>query len=324
MALHPNLNSLAYFEAVARLGRVTLAATELGVSSAAISQQLKALEEQYGVLLFRRENRRLTLTLDGEMLFQATTSALQMIRGAQATIRRQHNSHNLTLRVSPTFGVRWLSMRLKRFIDANPDWGLHVDAAPDFTNFETEVVDLDLRYGTGAWDGLYSECIIRDLVLPMCSPDYLAELQATGGTPAEQLARARIIRCVKSLYQWDIWLARHGIDRPEEKRQLRFDRSSMVIDLARQGGGVILESMTLAFEDLKRGTLVPFSPVFQAVEFPAYWIVCPLRHTNRRIVRLFSDWVREEGRAHDTQAQAILAAYGCTHRPVEEMELILG
>ncbi|MCH4813762.1 LysR substrate-binding domain-containing protein [Oceaniovalibus sp. ACAM 378] len=324
MALNPNLNSLAYFEAVARLGRVTLAATELGVSSAAISQQIKALEGQYGVMLFRRVNRRLTLTLNGEMLFQATTSALQLIRGAQATIREQHDTYNLKLRVSPTFGVHWLSNRLKRFIDTHPDWGLRVDATPDFTNFETEVVDLDLRYGTGAWNDLYSECIIHDLVMPLCSPDYLAQLQAGGGTTAEQLGRARIIRCMKALYQWEIWMVRHGVEHVEKLPKLRFDRSSMVIDLARQGAGVILESMTLALDDLKRGTLVPFSPVFPAVQFPAYWIVCPPRHTNRRIVRLFSEWVREEAREHEEQAQAILAAYGCTHRPVEEMELVLG
>lgn len=324
MALHPNLNSLAYFEAVARLGRVTVAAAELGVSPAAVSQQLKTIEEQYGVRLFQRDKRRLALTLDGEILFQTATSALQLIRGAQAVIQRQHDTHNLTIRVSPTFGVRWLSNRIKRFLDGNPDWGLHVDAAPDFTNFETETVDLDLRYGTGAWDGLYAECIIKDLVMPMCSPGYLAELRAEGGTPAEQLSRARLIRCVKALYQWDLWLPRNGVERALDMRQLRFDRSSMVIDLARQGGGVILESMTLTMDDLHRGTLVPFSEYFPAVEFPAYWIVCPVRHTSRRKVRLFTEWIRSEAQENDRQARSLLSAYGCTYRPVEEMELVLG
>ncbi len=321
MALNPNLNSLAYFEAVARLGKITLAATELGVSSAAISQQLRALEEQYGVMLFRRENRRLTLTLDGEMLFQATSSALQMIRGAQATIRRQRNTYEFSIRVSPTFGVRWLSSRLKDFIDAHPDWNMRIDAAPDFTNFDTEMVDLDLRYGPGTWDGLHAECFISDLILPMCSPSYLEEMKSRGATAQEQLAQATTIRCVKSLYQWELWLARHGIERAEEKRQLRFERSSMVIDLARQGGGVILESMTLAAKELKRGTLVPFSPSFPAVQLPTYWIVCPHRHTNRRIVRTFTEWLRNEARHHEAQVQAILAGYGCSYRPIEEMEL---
>lgn len=139
---------------------------------------------------------------------------------------------------------------------------MRVDAAPDFTNFDTEMVDLDLRYGPGTWDGLFAECVISDLILPMCSPGYLEEIRSTGSTSQEQLARATTIRCVKSLYQWELWLVRHGIERAEEKRQLRFDRLSMVIDLARQGGGVILESMTLTVDDLKRGTLVPFSPVF--------------------------------------------------------------
>ncbi|WQO99416.1 LysR family transcriptional regulator [Sinorhizobium meliloti] len=79
MPINPNLNSLAYFEAVARTGRVSLAAAELGVSAAAVSQQLKQLEEQWGVRLFRRKDRRLSLTIDGELLFQTTTSAFRMI-----------------------------------------------------------------------------------------------------------------------------------------------------------------------------------------------------------------------------------------------------
>lgn len=322
MAAPVNLNSLTYFEAVARLGRVSYAAEELGVSSAAVSQQLRLLQEQYGVLLFRSEKRRLTLTQDGEMLFQATTNALRLIRGASDAILRQRGNQSLMIRVSPTFGVRWLSGRIGGFLDCCPEWDIRVDAAPEFSNFMTETVDVDIRYGLGAWDGLYCECIIRDLVLPMCSPDYLASLQ--GGSPLEMLSHARLIRCVKAMYQWDFWLARHGVEAPLEDRQLRFDRSSMVIDLARQGQGVILESTTLAMDDLEKGTLVPLSSLFPAVEFPAYWIVCPLRHTSRRVVRLFSEWIKKEGREHDDRARALLTSYDCKIRPLEEDDFILG
>jgi LysR family transcriptional regulator, glycine cleavage system transcriptional activator len=320
LPISPNLNSLAYFEAVARTGRVSLAAEELGVSTAAVSQQLKQLEEQWGVKLFRRTERRLSLTIDGEMLFQTTTTAFRMIRGARSAVLRQHNSRQLNIRSSPSFAVRWLTPRLKCFLDENPEWGVRIDATPEFSNFDTEAIDLDLRYGSGAWDGLYTECIINDFVLPMCSPDYRSRMQSVSDDPIRQFAQARLIHSVKALYQWDVWLVVHGIEPPTEQAPLRFDRSSMAIQLARDGAGVVLDSATLAQEDLERGTLVPFSPVFDVVEFPAYWITSPVRHTSRRSVMLFTDWIRKQGAAFDLSARAMLADLGCSLRPAREEE----
>ncbi|MDW9449594.1 LysR family transcriptional regulator [Sinorhizobium meliloti] len=320
MPINPNLNSLAYFEAVARTGRVSLAAAELGVSAAAVSQQLKQLEEQWGVRLFRRKDRRLSLTIDGELLFQTTTSAFRMIRDARSAVLRQRNSRQLTMRSSPSFAVRWLTPRLKSFLDANPDWGVRVDATPDFSDFETEVIDLDLRYGSGAWEGLRTECIISDFVLPMCSPDYRDRLRSVSGDPVLQFAQARLIHSVKALYQWDVWLVVHNIDPPTEQAPLRFDRSSMAIQLARDGAGIVLDSATLAQEELERGSLVPLSTAFEVVEFPAYWIVCPSRHINRRPVRLFTDWIRMEGTKFDQSARALLEKLGCRLRLAKDGE----
>ncbi|MEO9339632.1 LysR substrate-binding domain-containing protein [Mesorhizobium sp. SB112] len=320
MPINPNLNSLAYFEAVARTGRVSLAAAELGVSAAAVSQQLKQLEEQWGVLLFRRKDRRLSLTIDGEMLFQTTTTAFRMIRGARSAVLRQGNNRQLNLRCSPSFAVRWLTPRLKGFLDANPEWGVRVDATPEFSDFDTEVMDLDLRYGSGAWERLHTECIINDFVLPMCSPEYRDRLRAVNDDPALLFSQARLIHSVKTLYQWDVWLVVHGIDPPTEQAPLRFDRSSMAIQLARDGAGIVLDSATLAQEDLERGTLVPLSTAFDVVEFPAYWAVCPTRHTNRRTVRLFTDWIRAESKEFDKSARALLKKLGCRLRIAREEE----
>ena len=91
---------------------------------------------------------------------------------------------------------------------------------------------------------------------------------------------------------------------------LRFDRSSMALQLASDGEGVVLESTTLAIKELKEGTLVPFSPAFPVIRLPAYWIVCPHRHLNWRIVTIFADWMMEEGKVHEKEARAILDATG--------------
>jgi LysR family transcriptional regulator, glycine cleavage system transcriptional activator len=320
MPLNPNLNSLAYFEAVARTGRVTDAAAELGVSTAAVSQQLKQLEEQWGVKLFRRQDRRLFLTLDGERLFQTTTAAFRMIRGARTAVLRKSDSRQLSLRSSPSFAVRWLTPRLKDFLDQNSDVGIRVDASPDFTDFETEAMDLDTRYGSGNWPGLHSECIVSDYVLPLCSPDYRDQLRRLTDDPREQMAAARLLHSVKALYQWDLWLAVHGIDMPDEPAPLRFDRSSMAIPLACDGAGVLLDSVTLAYDELRQGTLVPMSTVFPAVEFPAYWAICPPRHMNRRIVRLFIEWLRIHGDTFQANARGMLQGFGCSIRMAEAGE----
>ena len=110
-----NLKATEYFEAVARLGTVTKAAEELGVSPSAVSQQIRLLEAQFGVKLFRREKRRLRLTLDGDRLFQTTTQAFGALRNARNAIARQRDTRSLTIRVSPSFGVRWLGPRIAGF-----------------------------------------------------------------------------------------------------------------------------------------------------------------------------------------------------------------
>lgn len=317
-----NLKATEYFEAVARLGSVTKAAAELGVSPSAVSQQLSGLETQLGVKLFRREKQRLILTLDGDRLFQTTTQAFSAIRNARSAITHQRDLRTLTIRVSPSFGVRWLGPRVGAFAAENPDWAIRIDATPDFTAFETETVDLDLRYGLGTWSGLSTTDVMHDLVLPMCSPAYLEMLRAHSDDPTLQLQQARLIDSVKTLFRWDLWLAAQRIDLPHLAYPLRFDRSSMSIEMAKQGGGICLESVTLCLGELQRGELVPFCPDYPVLDFAAYWLVCPPRHFSRRIVKRFADWLTALAQTHDAEAREALRRYGCTLREGAATELI--
>ena len=309
-----NLKGTEYFEAVARLGTVTKAAKELEVSPSAVSQQLGQLESQFGVKLFRREKRRLILTLEGDRLFQTLTQAFGAIRNARSAITHQRAVRNLTIRVSPSFGVRWLGPRIASFAAENPDWNIRVDATPDFSAFETELVDFDLRYGHGGWAGLSEQCLLHDFVLPMCSPAYLEELRGYSDDPKEQLRRARLIDSVKMLFRWDLWLASNRIEVPDLTYPFRFDRSSMAIELAKQSGGIALDSVTLCLPELLRGELVPFCTDFAVIDFPAYWFVCPPRHLNRRIVRRFADWIEAACADHEAQMRGFLEGSGCTFR----------
>ena len=317
-----NLKATEAFEAVARLGTVTKAAAELAVTPSAVSQQIRVLEAQFGTRLFRREKQRLRLTLDGDRLFQTITHAFSAIRNARGAVAGQRAMRGIAIRVSPSFGVRWLGPRIADFAAANPDWAIRVDATPDFTAFETEAIDLDLRYGAGGWAGLAVHGLMRDFVLPMCAPSTLERLRGAADDAAGMLAAARLIDSTKAIYRWDIWLALNGIELPSPAYPFRFDRSSMSIELAKEGGGVALDSATLCLPELERGALVPLLPGLPVVEFPAYWLVCPSQHFNRRIVSRFSDWIAERCAGHEAAVRAVLEARGCGFREGSAADLL--
>ncbi|MEE2763260.1 MAG: LysR family transcriptional regulator [Pseudomonadota bacterium] len=300
MSRDPSLNGMIYFEAVARHGRVARAADDLKVSPSAVSQQIKLLEEMLGVSLFRREKRQLSLTLEGEQLFTAATSAFGLLRNARQTISRQRESHQLIMRTMPSFGVRWLSPKLAGFIRQNPEWDLRIDASPDPSNFDREVVDFDIRYGPSSWEGLHCELLLSDYVMPLCSPQYREQLQQEFGPDEHQIIEnARLIDSVRAVIQWDNWFASHRISRSLSSAALRFDRSSMALEQAVNHVGVVLEATTLAHKELLDGSLVPLTPTLGAVRFPAYWIVSPSRHQSRKLVQVFKHWITKEAEQHD-------------------------
>lgn len=305
-----NLNSMAYFEAVARLGQVAKAAAELGVSPSAVSQQVRAIEQQFGVKLFRREGRRLILTMEGERLYRAATQAFHILRDARATILRQREQRQLILRVSPSFGAVWLAPRLTDFLTRHDGWDMRIDATPDLSDFQTEAVDFDLRYGTGDWAGLYVEAIVDDHVLPLCSPGYRDWLRSLSPDPLEQVSHARLIDNIKGVLRWDQWITERDISRPTDATRTQLDRSQMSLQLARDGLGLTMDSITLAYDDLMTGRLVPLDPALGSARFPAYWLVCPPRHTNRRVVRLFFDWIKAEAAIFEEKTAALMVQLG--------------
>lgn len=322
-----NLNGLIYFEAAARRGTIIRAAEELSVSPSAVSQQIKLLEQRLGVRLFRRDGRLLSLTLEGEHLFQTATTALRMLRDAGRHLGKTRETTRLNLRVAPSFGVRWLGPRLSDFVALHPDWDLRVDAAPDPTDFDREVMDLDIRYGNGDWHGLHAQPLVDDMVLPLCSPSYLASLRCgPADTPETRLNAARLIDSARALCQWDFWLQHNGLEVSSNRKTILMDRSSMALQLALDGMGVVLESLALALPELAEGRLVPVTPSVPVLAMPAYWATCPPRYTHLRVVKLFLSWLSVQTALHDAAMQAALSRHGLTTRRVvlEDGRLVEG
>ncbi|MBS8225116.1 LysR substrate-binding domain-containing protein [Vannielia litorea] len=318
MARPENLNAILYFETVARRGTLSRAAEELTVSPSAVSQQIKLLEQQLGVKLFRREGRQLSLTLEGEQLYQSAGTALRMLKDARRNLGRSRETRRLNLRVAPSFGVLWLGPRLSRFVGKHPEWELRVDAAPDPTDFDREVMDLDIRYGTGDWRGMHVEPVVDDHILPLATPEYLAGL---GG---DVLNMARFIDSARNLCNWDTWLLRNGIETAANRKTLLIDRSSMALQLALDGVGIVLESLAVASAEVAAGRLVPVTPELPVPRFPAHWAICPSRYLNRKAVQIFLDWITEEAGRHEAEVAAIVARHGLTVERFESVTELTG
>ena len=163
MAYHlPPLNGLRAFEATARHMSFTQAAEELHVTPAALSYQVRQLEEILNVKLFKRLNRAIELTPQGQALFPGIRAGFERMDEAMRTLRRRTETNVLVVSVGPAFAAKWLAPRLYRFIQRHPDIDPRISANLQISDFENEQIDLAVRFGTGAYPNLHSERLISD------------------------------------------------------------------------------------------------------------------------------------------------------------------
>ncbi len=288
--MHLPLRAIAVFHAAARAGSVSRAAQDLGVTPSAVSQQIAALEVHLGTSLMVKAGRRVALTEAGERYFEMIAEHIDRVSEATQNVRGYLSSQSLTVRATPSLATKWLLPRLGRFLDANPDVDVRVDATNEPTDFSREGVDVDIRHGEGNWPGLFVEGIAEERFFPACTP----ALCAPATLEPSDLPSHRLIHSVKSQVQWGDWFADAGVAAAPAWRRVLFDRSHMAIDAAANGIGIALESDLMMWRELRSGVLVcplrhppPASRVTQ-------WLVCPHDRLRRRQVRAFLDWVRTE------------------------------
>jgi LysR family glycine cleavage system transcriptional activator len=291
----PPLNALRAFEAAARQLSFTKAAEELNVTQAAISHQVKTLEEHLGLTLFRRLNRRLVLTEAGQLYLPVLREAFDAVAAGTARLGQDRESGALNISVLPSFAAKWLLPRLSRFRDRYPDIDVMVSANNRLIDFADGTYEMGIRYGLGDYPGLRTELLLQDEVFPVCSPK-LTEGEHPLRTPADlkhhTLLHDEVSRHDESP-DWRNWLKAAGIEGIDYQRGPGFSDSSMVIEAAAAGQGVALGHRWLAAADLEGGRVVmPFGPVVPS-RF-AYYLVSPLAVAEHRRVRLFRAWLLEE------------------------------
>ncbi len=293
----PSLNALRAFEAAARQLSFTKAAEELHVTQAAISHQVKALEEQLGLQLFRRLNRRLLLTDPGQAYLSTLTAVFDEIDEATERLAAAHSGGSLRVSVLPSMAARWLLPRLSRFRERHPDIDVLVSAAHTLADFRRDDVDLAIRYGKGVYPGLEAVFMMRDEIFVVCSPRLLED-----GPPLREPADLKHHTLLHDstteaeLQHWGSWLETVGVSGVDPVRGPGFSDSNLVLDAAARGEGVALARRSLANDDLVGGRLViPFGPILPAQL--SYYVVFPKASGDMPKAQKFTQWLLDEAEA---------------------------
>jgi LysR family glycine cleavage system transcriptional activator len=287
----PPLNALRVFEAAARSLSFSKAADELAVTPAAVSHQIKALEEWLGVALFKRLNRAVMLTDEGQAYVMGIREGLEMIADATGKLKVMETTRALTVSTLPSFAARWLLPRLTRFREQYPDIDVRLSATDVLTDFNREDMDLVIRYGSGNYPGLYTEkLLMEDSLFPVCSPCLL-----DGSRPLKEpgdLIHHTLLHDDLRI-DWETWLTAAGVQGVDPRKGPSFNDSSMVLTAAMAGQGIALGRSTLAAEDLAAGRLVkPFDVELRASN--AYFIVCPQEALDKPRIAAFRQWLLDE------------------------------
>jgi len=252
----PPLNALKSFEAAARTGGFVLAARELGVSAAAVSQQVKNLEAFFGKQLFLRHNNRVTLTDAGMAVYQDCAGALERLADMTARVMETEVRARLVISLLPSQAARWMNRRLGDFVARHPGALLDIRVEGDPVDFIRHNIDVRICYGDHLYPDLVNNTLVRDEVLPVCAPDFAAPAE-----PAElddgDLIHTNWGPSFASHPLWADWFAEAGAARtPDAGQGHRVGQSSLALDLARGGGGIALGQRLLAADDLAAGRLL--------------------------------------------------------------------
>src|SRR5215475_549721 len=283
----PSLPALRVFEAAARHLSFTKAAQELNVTQAAVSHQVRALEEQLGLALFRRTTRRLALTREGQRLQPAASEAFEILRRALADIGR--GEQVLSITTTPSFGARWLAPRLGRFAERHPEIELSIRHTQTVLDLSREGLDLAIRWGKGRWPGVESEMIGPAMRIVVGAPDYIERL---GLKKPADIAKATLLHD-ETREDWTEWLLVAGLDTTLARKGITLDDDNALQQAALSAQGLALVPPSLAAVDMEAGRLAsPFE--LALADGYGFYLVHERGARSRAKVAAFRDFVCEE------------------------------
>lgn len=281
----PPLAAVRVFEAAARHQNFTSAAAELGMTQAAVSYQIKLLEERLGTSLFWREKGRVTLSETGRRIAPLVAGAFDTLDDAFG-LARSSSEAVLSVSCSTTFGPNWLAPRIGAFQIRVPDVAVRLHTSNELVDFARDEVDVAIRGGRGEWPGLCAHFLMRMPVMAFASPAYLASLPPVR-TPDDVM---RLERISPDDSWWRTWAAQIGGTPGPVSRGIRLDTQLAEGQAAIAGLGAAVLNPILWRAEVDAGRLVP---LLDAVAFDAsdFWLVYPEHRRQSKKVRAFRDWI---------------------------------
>ena len=294
----PGLQSLKAFDASARHLSFTKAAQELNVTPAAVSHQIKQLEEAIGVPLFQRTSRHMQLTRQGLILKPAIADALDGLTKALQRIRQTDNPKQVRVTASPSIAAKWLVPRIDRFLDSVPGADVRIDVSSSVLDFDRDDVDVAIRFGDGNYPGLQVDKMFHDVLFPVCSPAMLQR-----GKPLREPRDLLQHTLIHLEYEaqgavwpnWRMWMLAAGVKDFNDTRGLHFSQTSLAIQAAIDGHGIALGDSTLVGDDIAAGRLVkPFELSLRSPAQFAYHLITLRDLAGRPMTKAFRDWIIAE------------------------------
>jgi LysR family transcriptional regulator, glycine cleavage system transcriptional activator len=287
----PPLPWLRAFEASARHLSFTSAATELNLTQAAISKQVKLLEHYLREPLFERLPRSLSLTKAGAAYLPKVNDAFERLSAGTLEVFGGRRLGILSVRAPVGYAITWLAARLPRFLAAHPKTQVRIVSSVWADDYDTETFDLDIRYGFGKWTGFDADRVTWEKLIPICLPEIAARMSSP-----DDLAKERLLHVLGYQEGWAAWLAAAGTTHVDAGSGLWFDTTPMVLEVAAQGGGVALGRSSMLERELASGRLVrPFD-----LELPideAFFLVAPEKGARHPDAATFREWILAEANA---------------------------
>ncbi len=292
----PPLTALRAFEAAARLLSFTKAARELHVTPAAVSHQIRGLEEYLGVTLFHRTTRRLVLTEQGALAAEHVSEGFgRIVRGVEL-LRTSTDGGSLTIGTTPSFATRWLVPRLGRFTRRFPEIQLRLRAGTAPVDFDSDEVDVAIRFGTGGSDGLQSVPLFGECLAPLASPTLARQhpLRRAADLARVPLLHDDSMRRAGRRTGWSDWFRAAGVSNVDSGTGAHFDDGHLVLQAAALGRGVALGRLAYAMDDLAAHRLrVPFGPLLRMDL--RYHLLVPQTRVAEAAIAAFRGWLATEG-----------------------------
>ncbi|MGB1237719.1 MAG: LysR substrate-binding domain-containing protein [Pseudomonadales bacterium] len=295
-----SLTALKFFRQAALSMSFKEAAEQLYVTQAAVSQQIKSLEQSMGVKLFNRHNREISLTIEGQQLLPYVCRGFDAFDEGLASLGDDPNPDLINLTSLPSFASRWLIPKVANFQAIHPDISLRISPSLRLEPFVNGQLDLAVRYGRGNYEGLYSRFLCHDYLLPVCHPELVDLTQPI----VPQLRDIALLTDdgVDVEEAWKPFLKELGIPSHRKISKLHVGDSNMLIEpiLCRQGMSLL--RFSLIYELLKNHQLICPLPFYFQTGY-SYYLVGPQRHFQYPKIQAFEQWLIQEMKVIETHWQ---------------------